>query len=82
MKRRNQQDSTNSHHLINHRSLIRSRVKSHLIKRAAQAVITSDINNLTKVKMTNNKIKQPMRRMATKITKQPMRMITLVEEKF
>ncbi len=60
---------------------MRSTVMSLLIKAAQGAVIASDINNLTKVKMTNNKIKQPMRRMATKITKQPMRMITLAEEK-
>ena len=61
---------------------MRSRVTSHLIKIAAQgAVIASDINNLTKVKMTINKIKQPMRRMTTKITKQPTRKITLAEEK-
>ena len=49
---------------------MRSRVTSLLIKRAAQgAVIASDINNPMKVKMTINKIKQPMGRVTTKITK-------------
>ena len=61
---------------------MRSRVTSLLIKRAAQgAVIASDINNPTKVKMTINKIKQLMGRTTTKITKQPTRKITLAEEK-
>ena len=61
---------------------MKSTVTILLIKVAAQgAVIASDINNLTKVKMTNNKIKQPMRRMTTKMTKQPMRKIILAEEK-
>ena len=60
---------------------MRSWVTILLIKRTAQAVIASDINNLTKMKMTNNKIKQPMRRMTNKITKQPVRMITLAKEK-
>ena len=60
---------------------MRSTVTILLIKAAQGAVITSDRNNLTKMKMTNDKIKQPMRRMATKIIKQPMRMVTLAEEK-
>ncbi len=60
---------------------MRSWVTILLIKRTAQAVTASDINNLTKMKMTNNKIKQPMRRMTNKITKKPMRMITLAKEK-
>ena len=61
---------------------MRSTVTILLIKVAAQgAVIASDINNLTKMKMTINKSKQPMRRMTTKITKQPTRKITLAEEK-
>ena len=61
---------------------MRSRVTSLLKKRAAQgAAIASDINNPTKMKMITNQIKQPMRRMTTKITKQPTRKITLAEEK-
>ena len=60
---------------------MRSRV-SPLIRRTAQrAVIASGINNPTKVKMTINEMKQPMRRVTTKITKQPTRKITLAEEK-
>ena len=49
---------------------MRSTVIVPLIKAAQGAVIASDVNNLTKVKVTNDKIKQPMRRMTTKITKQ------------
>ena len=60
---------------------MRSTVTILLIKAAQGAVIALDINNLTKVKMAISKIKQPMRRMTTKITKQPMRKITLAEEK-
>jgi SepF-like predicted cell division protein (DUF552 family) len=61
---------------------MRSRVTSPLVKGAAQgAVIVSDITNLTKVKMAISKIRQPMRRMTKKITKKPMRMITLAKEK-
>ena len=61
---------------------MRSTVTILLIKVAAQgAVIAADINNLTKVKLTNDKNKQPVRRMTTKITKWPMRKITSAEEK-
>ena len=60
---------------------MRSTVTILLIKAAQGAVIASDINNLTKVKVTNDKIKQPMRRMTTKLTKQPMMWITLTKEK-
>jgi hypothetical protein len=60
---------------------MRSTVTIPLIKAAQGAVIASDINNLTKVKVTNDKIKQPMRRMTTKITKQPVMWITLAKEK-
>ena len=61
---------------------MRSTVTILLIKIAAQgAVIASDVNNLTKVKLTINKNKQPMRRMTTKITKQPVMWTTLAKEK-
>ena len=60
---------------------MKSTVTILLIKAAQGAVIASEINNLTKVKVTNDKIKQPMRRMTTKITKQPVMWITLAKEK-
>jgi hypothetical protein len=61
---------------------MRSRVTSLLIKRAARgAVIASEVDNLTKMKMTTNKIKQPMRKVTTKKTKQPTRKITFEKGK-
>jgi uncharacterized protein (UPF0548 family) len=59
---------------------MRSRV-SLLIRRTAQRAIAANITNLMKVKVVVSKIKQPMVRMTSKRTKQPMRKITLAEEK-